>query len=372
MMKNKQYDVSVSDKRIYYDVFKDINLYPEAWAYIAWSRRSVGKTYGFLWGCYERREIPVYIKRTNKDVNLIVSGAKIKYKNIEFDPSPYAPINRDKGTNIKPVKIDDGLGAFYVFNDENEPIGDPVAYIISLNSAAKVKGFDFSNADYMVLDEFIPQVGEIVRKTEGEMLLDLYFTVARDRQKRGREPLKLFLFANAEKIVTPITTELDITDDIADMSIKKERYRLTDRKIMLHRIDQNEIPFVKSEFDGIYEGMKGTKWWRKSFQGEFTHDDFTHVVGNISLKGYKPYIHLIYEERDYYIYCNQNTGYYITDRPVKGFKLTYNLNTDSGVKKFYYNHNIAFVEATINSRFKYQTFTQYKLITDFKSMFTNF
>ena len=53
-------------------------------------------------------------------------------------------------------------------------------------------------------------------RAEGEMLLDIYETLSRDRLKRGHAPLKLILFANAEEISTHITNTLekDIEKDL--------------------------------------------------------------------------------------------------------------------------------------------------------------
>ena len=60
---------------------------------------------------------------------------------------------------------------------------------------------------------------EVVKKAEGEMLLNLFETVNRDRRKRGRPGLKLILFANAEEISTYITNALEVVDDMAEMQV---------------------------------------------------------------------------------------------------------------------------------------------------------
>ncbi len=179
----------------YYDIKDDLRKYPEAVVVVAYSRRGVGKTYSALKACIEDHFPIVYIKRTIEDINLICSA------NSSFDTSPFKPLNRDLGTNIKPKKIANGIGAFYQMDDSGEPIGEPCAYAIALSAIKNIKGIDLSECEWMVFDEFIPQISETrVLTTEGEALQDVYATVARGREKRGKEPLKLLRFANAEML----------------------------------------------------------------------------------------------------------------------------------------------------------------------------
>ena len=102
-----------------------------------------------------------------------------------------------------------GFGAFYDhFDDDGKPTGAPFSYCCALNAIKTIKGFELSACDWLLLDEFIPQAGEIVKRREGEMILDLYMTINRDRELRGLPELKLILFANAENISTiPITSD---------------------------------------------------------------------------------------------------------------------------------------------------------------------
>ena len=152
------------------------------------------------------------MKRTNEDVDLICTGSE--NPDLKVDMDPFVPLNRDFGWNIKPKLIKKGIGAFYECNDDGEPVGAPIGMILSLARIKSIKGADFSRAEFICLDEFIPQSFEIVRRKEGEGLLDVYMTVIRDKVKRGGS-LKLVLFANAEEISTPVTNAFEIVDDMA-------------------------------------------------------------------------------------------------------------------------------------------------------------
>ena len=206
--------------------------------------------------------------------------------------------------------IDKGVGGFWHYED-GSPEGFPISYALSLNAVKRVKGFDASRCDWIILDEFIPQIGERVLRSEGELLLDLYMTVARDRDKRGKDPLKLILFANAEDISTPITNTFEIIDAMADLNASGDMFHYDEeRGILIHHITDDEIPMTKQEQNGIYKAMHNTAWGRKSFNGEFAKNDFSNVNCR-SLKHYRGYIHLHYKTHDYYIYINDQGDMYM-------------------------------------------------------------
>ena len=348
---------------LYYLVENDVARYPDAWLYIVFSRRGPGKTYGFLdWMRREKKKF-LYLKRTNDDVDLLTSGNKFG-----FDPSPFAPINRDKGSNIHAVKIRNGLGAFHEMDEEYSPVGEPLGYVLSMNAAAKFKGFDFSDCDYMCLDEFIPLPGTIVKQSEGETLLDMYMTVARDRQKRGKDPLKLILFANAEDISGPITNTLEVVDDIAEMCARGDNYYYDEeRGIMVHHI--TEIQIQENEKTGIYKAMEGTAWHAKSFGGEFAKNDFSNVTEK-TLKHSRPMYELTYKSHKYYIYFNHNSGtYYMTYKPAPKTILSYDLNRENGQKAFFIDRIPQLRQALIADRFKFEKYSMYDLIMNYRKIF---
>ena len=347
----------------YYHFLTDLQKYPDAWCYIVWSRRGPGKTYSALWSSYYMHIPIIYMKRTLDDVELICSD-----NGYGFDPSPYVPINRDKHTNIKARRIKKGFGAFYDVDDAGEPEGLPVSYLMALNGIKKFKGFDFSVCDWILLDEFIPQVGEIVKHGEGEMLLDLYMTIARDRQKRGRKPLKLILFANAEEISTPVTNTLEVVDIMADLNASgKNYYYDEDRGIMLHHITNSEYPLLESEKTGVYKAMINTSWGRKAFEGDFSNNDFTNI-GRRSLKNMTPFIHLKYKTHDYYIYTHDDGSRYMCTSRAK-CPLEFNLNLENDQKLFFIDYGIDLRNDCIEGRFIFQKYSMYDLLVNYRKFF---
>lgn len=346
----------------YYHVLYDLLMFPDAWVYFVWSKRGPGKTYSALWLCYYSDIKFIYMKRTDKDVNLI-----LKNDNMDFDASPYKDLKRDKGLNIVGVKIDDGIGAFYEADSEGEP-KKLLCYVLSFNKVQSYKGFGFADCEFIIFDEVIPQKGDRIKRSEGENLLDLYMTVSRDRQKRGRKPLKMLLFCNAEEISTPVTKELEIIDDIADMNASGQAHMFTDRKMLLHHITNEEVPITEAEEDGIYEGMKGTAWWDKAFGGYFSGNDFTNVSKR-SIRRSVPLIHVIYRKHDYYIYYNEEKGrYYMCSAPAR-CQYDYNLDRENEQKKFWYDFVVDLREACVNEQFKFEKYSMYDLLMNYRKFF---
>lgn len=346
----------------YYFFPDDVQRYPDAWLYVVWSRRGPGKTYSFLRSMYETGTKFAYMKRTIKDVAMICSD---RYG---LDLSPFVPINRDAGTNVRPRLITDGIGAFYDNTDEKgNPAGAPCSYVLALNAIKEIKGMELSDVDYMCLDEFIPQPGERVLRQEGELLLSIYMTLQRDRIKRGRPPLKLVLFSNADQVSTPITNEIEIVDDMVQLQASgKTHYYDSDRGILLHRITDEEIPLQEDELSGIFSAMAGTAWGRKAFFGDFASNDFSSI-GRVRMKGLRPVCAYRYRQRVVYVY--QGGGEYYLTHSRHDARKFYDLAKESDQKRFYYEQIIDIRSAHIDGKLVAESYSMYDLIVNYKSFF---
>lgn len=346
----------------YYFFMDDVRKYPDAWLYVVWSRRGPGKTYSFLRSMYEDGIKFAYMKRTLKDVERVCTN---KY---DIDLSPFVPINRDTGSTVHPRLLSDGIGGFYKELDEKgEPTGNPIGYVLALNAIKDIKGLELSDADFICLDEFIPQLGERVSRQEGEMLLSIYMTAMRDRIKRGKGPIKLVLFANAENIATPVTSELEIIDSMAELQATGKTHLYDeDRGILLHHITEDEIPIKAEEKSGIFRAMGQTAWGRKAFGGEFASNDFTNI-GRQQLKGFRPVCSVFYRNAWIYVYRSSGQWYLSTSR--HDAKKKYNLERENDQKAFYFDYVIDIREACIDDKARFQKYTFYDLIINYKKIY---
>lgn len=360
----------------YYNVFDDIEAYPDAWCIVAVGGRNTGKTYGFLRGSVERKIPFIYTKRTNRDIDLLCAGSGqigSKKANYGMDVSPFVSINRDIGTNIKPFKLYEGFGGFWECsendNGETVPKDAPIGTLISLSSVSKFAGFDMSTAEFLNVDEFIPRSWEKVSRMEGDQVMELYKTVSRDRIHRGRKPLKLILFANAVNVACPITNTLEITDAIAHMDVNDIEYNyIEERGILLHKLRNNEQFDEVEKNDPVYKAMGQTAWGQMAFSNTFAYNDFSSL-GKTQMKNFKPVCSFTYKNKDYYVY--QKDGKYVMSfSRFNSPKPHYNLKRETEQKKFYYDFAIDLRAASIEDNMIFETYTMYDLITNYHKIFT--
>lgn len=354
----------------YYSIRDDLNDYPDAWCYIICGGRKTGKTYSALLDCLNNNMKHVFLKRCNNDVNMLCAGNHLGEKgaDYEIDLSPYKAINRDTGEHIKAYKIDEGLGGFYRSTEDGSAGGSPVGYVLSLAAVHKFKGFDLSDCDEMIFDEFIPQPWERTNRKEGEQVLDLYMTVARDRHLRGKPELKLICLANATNVFNYTCEVLEVTDIIADMTVKgREVFYDEDRGIFIRLLKTPEEMLEDDKKTGMYKSMYNTAWGRVAFNNEFAYNDFTNV-GKLALKQFKPVVSLKYKNKCFYIYLSESKGYYMCSSPAK-CPIEYDLNTDVGQIGFYYDFALDLRNECVMGRMMFEKYTMYDMIINYKKRF---
>ena len=359
----------------YYHVSKDIEDYPEAWAIAAWSKRGPGKTTSAMLYMLEKNTKFLYMKRTKGDVELLCTSKATADMETD-DINPFSPVNRLLGTNIRPHMIlkKEALAGFYHCDSDDNPQGAPIGYCLAFNGVKSFKGMNFDFCDYMIFDEFIPQIGERTSagQNEGELLLDFYMTAMRDRIQRGLPEIKLLLFANAESVATPITRTLEIMDDIIELTYSSEtRLYLEDRNILLHHIKPSEVAISKMEEQtGIYKAMAGTAWGAKTYEGLFAHNDFT-ALKKVDMRGYKPLTSYFYENKRVYIYINAEGKYYMTYSKAQKVEV-YDLNIEGSAQAFFYDYVVDLQLAIIEGLLNVEKYTMYDLVTNYKKYFKKF
>ena len=357
------------NKKYYYDIADDLETYPDAWCILAIGGRNTGKTYSTLKKAMNEGIKIVFLKRNIDDVDLLCSGSgQIGSKQNEygFDLSPYKSINRDLGTDVKAYSIKKGLGGFWKHLN-GEPSGEPIGYLMALNAVSKYKGFDLSDCEWLVFDEFIPNIYDRINRNEGEQLMDLYKTISRDREHRGLPPLKLICLANATSISNQTMNILEVTDRVANMIVSGEEYSFdSERGILIHIIEDNEEFLKKEKESPIYKAMGHTAWGQMSFDNEFAYNDFSNI-GRTSLKGYRPACSICYKTFNWYIY-QKDGGFYMTNSRHNGDEI-YNLNRENDQKLFFSDWFFVLREACINNQMLFESYSMYDLLANYKKYF---
>lgn len=334
MSKNKK------KKSYYYDIRDDLKKYPDAIFVFVYGGRGTGKTYSGLRTVIEDNIKFTFVKRTLEDVKLLTAGNKLGRKKDEeqadLDTSPFKPLNRDFGWNIRAFSTYPGLGGFFKCDHTNNPVGDPKGYITALSGIGKIKGYDLSDSDVMIFDEFCPKSYEVISKNEDTEILDMYKTIMRDREHRGKKPLKLWAFANADNVVCPLMEAFGLINVLAEMAIKDQEYYYNPvTKVLLHKLKTSPEFIEKESQSPIYQATAGSKWARMALSNDFAYNDFSQVQKK-SLKNMICEAKVYYDNRWHFVYySHENASRYITysnynKQPI----LEFNLDKTTHKKKF--------------------------------------
>ena len=81
-------------------------------------------------------------------------------------------------------------------------------------------GFDASDVDLIIFDEFIPEAHERPIKNEAAALFNAYETINRNRELDGAAPCQLLCLANANDLGNPVFLELGLVRKAESMRRK--------------------------------------------------------------------------------------------------------------------------------------------------------
>lgn len=191
--------------------------------------RGTGKTYTTLKVAKEDGKKFMLMRRTQSQADLISKP--------EF--SVFKPLNEDLGWNVMVHRISKYNSAFYIPDLDDEKIAHEIGYTCALSTLSNMRGFDASDIQLLIYDEFIPEKHERLLKNEADAIFNAYETMNRNREIKGVAPIQMVCLANANDITNPVFESLKLIR-IADKMQKGNSDRWTDEKrgiqlIMLHR-----------------------------------------------------------------------------------------------------------------------------------------
>lgn len=202
-----------------------------------WGGRGTGKTYNAIQGLINLHKPFIYMRRQQSQSDLILDPELCPFK---------TPL-RDMGYEYKIDRMAKNIyGVFGHAADEEE--SRLLAISLSLSTVAGVRGFDASNIDCMLYDEFIPEAHARPIKNEASAFLNCYETVNRNRELNGRKPLKVFAFSNSDNAVCPIFVYWELLETVIGMSDRRAPYlMIPERGISLYNYCDSPISKRKAE-----------------------------------------------------------------------------------------------------------------------------
>jgi len=197
--------------------------------------RATGKTYGALKTAYENRIRFILMRRTQTQCDLINKP--------EFNP--YKAINMDTGSNITVKSISKYNSKIIEEFEESENI---LGYTCALSTISNMRGFDASDVQLLIYDEFIPEKHERPLKNEGSAFLNAYETINRNRELKGSAPVQVLCLANAFNIANPIFLELGLVGRCEKMKNSgQELFIDKERGILIVMLYKSRISKAKAD-----------------------------------------------------------------------------------------------------------------------------
>ena len=249
--------------------------------------RATGKSFGALKWCKEHFDETghpfIYMRRTKAQAELVATNIF----------NPYRPLNDLYGWNIEPFQVSKGVYGFYDSITDQDgrktPVGNYIGIIASLTTFSNFRGFDGSNIDTIVYDEFIKNKGEKAIRDEGFSLMNVFETVNRNREIIGGDPVKLICLSNSNALGNDIFVDLGLVNAVEFMK-KKHRNQYYDygRGIAIYDLSDSKISALKKN-TALYKLDAGGEYSAMALGNEFEDYDRTNIKA-VPIQEYKPLV----------------------------------------------------------------------------------
>ena len=273
--------------------------------------RGTGKTYGALKYCIEHKTKIMLMRRTQSQADLINKQ--------EF--SPFKAVASDLAVDISVETVNKYSSAFYL--DEL-----CLGYSCALSTVSNLRGFDASDIELLIYDEFIPEKHERTIKNEGSALLNAYETMNRNRELKGDKPLQVLALANAFDIANPIFRDLGLINICEKMKQKGNPvYVNKQRGLCVVMLDGSRISDQKKQ-TALYKLTENNSFNEMALANDFAYNDDSGIKSQ-NIKDYK----IKCGVGDIYIYKRRSgSKYYITE--FKSGSCDYYSGDDVEVSRF--------------------------------------
>lgn len=289
--------------------------------------RGTGKTYGAIKYCMDAGIKFIYMRRTDTIIQTLI--------NSEF--SPINPVAKDENKLTVTQKINKYISGFYwgVLGEDDRvvPISDtPFGCAVGLSVVGNMRGWDASDYQILIMDEFIAEKHERYIKNESEVFFNAYETINRNRELKNEKPLQVLFLANANDLTNDYFLTLKLIDK-ADQMIQKKLQFWEDknRGVALYILRDSPISKKKQE-TALYKLTNNTDFSAMSLNNDFVYEDRGNNKSRVLIE-YIPIVKVgelvIYKHKSnglYYV-CLHLTGsckeFGITDTELQRFTSAY-------------------------------------------------
>lgn len=234
--------------------------------------RGTGKTYGALKTAYMENIRFILMRRTQAQCDLINKP--------EFNP--FKVLNADIGSSATVKSISKYNSKIIEETEESERI---LGYTCALSTIANMRGFDASDVELLIYDEFIPERHERAIKNEGTAFLNAFETINRNREIKGDKPLQVLCLANAFNVANPIFLELGLVGRCEKMkNTGTELFMDKERGVLLVLLQNSKISKAKAD-TALYRLSSGS-YADMALSNDFVYNN-TDNIKSMALKEFK-------------------------------------------------------------------------------------
>lgn len=277
--------------------------------------RGTGKTYGALDDAVQNHAGHFHLmRRTQTELDNIACEAN----------SPFKILNHDKGYGIT-VKAHKNYGS--ILGPEGQTLGQMVA----LSTVSNIRGFDASDIELTIYDEFIPEAHKSPLKNEHLAFLNYYETVNRNRELKGQQPLKIRCYSNANDIMNPLIVGLGLVTKLDRMRTKQHQIYI-DKERGYVLIDLYSSPISKQkEKTALYRFAGGGEFANMALRNDF-NSPLTQPVSR-PLREYVPFVSV----GEICVYKHKSNGKFYISTKLSGTPETYTMK-DTDLKRLRINY----------------------------------
>lgn len=251
--------MNIYDKNGYLDMDKIINL-PYAFVFVV-GARGIGKTYGALKYAIDNNVKTMLMRRTQQQCDFI---SKPQF-------APIKSICDDEHIEYEVRTLSQSSAGYYINGDEM-----PLMVTCALSTISNMRGFDSSDKNLIIYDEFIPEPHERQMKNEAEAFLNAYETINRNRELNGGEAVKCLCLSNSNDILNPIFITLRLVDVVGKMAEKGIEY-YADNKRGLAIIMPSSSPISKEKNTTALYKLAGDEFKAMAISNKFENAESRNV-----------------------------------------------------------------------------------------------
>lgn len=311
--------------------------------------RAIGKTYGIIDHCIKNNIKFIYMRRNQAMIDQLSTDAL----------NPIKPVCEDQG-KVCGVKKQGKYITRLLAAEGDISAGSDVGIMVALSTFANLRGFDASEFEVLIFDEFIPQENEKKQKGEGLSFLNAIETISRNRELQNKKPILTFLLTNSNSLNSDILISLNLFDNLLFMQTAEKEIVTDDSRGLRIIRPRSKISELKKKTT-LYQFAGEGDFSNMAIDNQFTLPDIQ--IKPINIRGWRPIA--VIEQLSICIY-KKDRRYYIAAH-ISGAPKDHYIFDKKGLVRFEREQH-DFIRAISENRAYFQNVKLFYLLNNYLSL----